>query len=116
MGKTKIEWCDETINPVLGCSKCSLGCDNCYAERQAARLAKIPKTSKKYAGVVDEHGKWTGKINVDCSCFNKLPRKPNKIFVISFSDGQDVARIGKRRAGRLLDGIEHNAFPRVVTA
>ncbi len=41
---TKIEWCDETINPIQDtrkgmsgrgyhCTKCSPGCENCYAER-----------------------------------------------------------------------------------
>jgi protein gp37 len=29
---TAIEWTDETWNPVVGCSKVSEGCDNCYAE------------------------------------------------------------------------------------
>ena len=38
MGKTKIEWTDETWNPVTGCTKVSEGCANCYAERTAARL------------------------------------------------------------------------------
>lgn len=30
---TKISWCDETWNPVTGCSKVSSGCAHCYAER-----------------------------------------------------------------------------------
>jgi protein gp37 len=30
--KTKIEWCDHTFNPWIGCTKVSPGCDNCYAE------------------------------------------------------------------------------------
>lgn len=62
---TKIEWADMTINPVVGCSHCSPGCDHCYAERFAARMAKNPnpKISGKYAGVVDEKGKWTGKMS-----------------------------------------------------
>ncbi|MFD8496282.1 DUF5131 family protein [Amycolatopsis sp. NPDC059657] len=29
---TKIEWTDETWNPVTGCTKVSAGCDHCYAE------------------------------------------------------------------------------------
>ena len=33
MGKTKIEWATHTWNPVVGCSKVSEGCRNCYAER-----------------------------------------------------------------------------------
>lgn len=30
---TKIEWCDHTFNPWIGCTKVSPACDNCYAER-----------------------------------------------------------------------------------
>jgi protein gp37 len=29
---TKIEWCDHTMNPWIGCQKVSAGCDRCYAE------------------------------------------------------------------------------------
>lgn len=29
---SKIEWCDHTFNPWVGCSKVSPGCANCYAE------------------------------------------------------------------------------------
>lgn len=36
---TGIEYVDETWNPVTGCTKISLGCENCYAERMARRLA-----------------------------------------------------------------------------
>jgi protein gp37 len=34
--KTKIEWCDMTWNPWIGCQHVSPGCDNCYAETQNA--------------------------------------------------------------------------------
>lgn len=36
--KTKIEWCDYTFNPWIGCSKVSAGCANCYAEGIAKRF------------------------------------------------------------------------------
>jgi protein gp37 len=36
---SKIEWTDETWNPVTGCSPVSPGCVNCYAERMSTRLA-----------------------------------------------------------------------------
>lgn len=36
---SKIEWTDETWNPVTGCTKISAGCQHCYAERMAKRLA-----------------------------------------------------------------------------
>jgi protein gp37 len=29
---SKIEWCDHTFNPWIGCQKVSPGCDRCYAE------------------------------------------------------------------------------------
>lgn len=41
MGKTKIEWTDNTWNPTTGCSKISSGCINCYAEKLCLRLQKM---------------------------------------------------------------------------
>ncbi len=84
---TNIEWCDHTINPFVGCSKCSPGCQHCYAKRFAARLAKNPKTAVKYAGVVDKNCHWTGRMSrLDLSCFDKLPQKPSRVFVGSMAD------------------------------
>ncbi|WP_135553301.1 phage Gp37/Gp68 family protein [Paenibacillus cymbidii] len=34
---SKIEWCDHTFNPWVGCSKVSPACDHCYAETWAKR-------------------------------------------------------------------------------
>ena len=41
---SKIEWTDETWNPVLGCTKVSPGClgDHCYAERITERFGRGP--------------------------------------------------------------------------
>ena len=36
--KTSIEWTESTWNPVTGCTKISIGCNHCYAERMAERL------------------------------------------------------------------------------
>ncbi len=38
MKNTKIAWTEKTWNPVTGCTKCSEGCQNCYAENMAQRL------------------------------------------------------------------------------
>lgn len=35
---SKIEWTEETWNPIVGCTKVSSGCKNCYAEVMAKRL------------------------------------------------------------------------------
>lgn len=45
MGKTKIQWTEKTWNPIHGCTPISPGCDNCYAERMARRLAGMPRNS-----------------------------------------------------------------------
>lgn len=39
MASTKIEWADAVWNPVTGCTPSSQGCQNCYAQRMAKRLA-----------------------------------------------------------------------------
>ena len=39
---TKIEWSQETWNPVTGCTKISRGCDFCYAERFSERFRGVP--------------------------------------------------------------------------
>jgi protein gp37 len=37
-----IEWTDTTWNPVTGCTKISVGCENCYAARFAERFRGAP--------------------------------------------------------------------------
>lgn len=84
---TNIEWCDETINPIVGCTQISIGCDNCYAKGMAYRLVHMPHTAERYAGVVDKDG-WTGKLNFVSSELEKPGRwkKPRRIFVGSMTD------------------------------
>ncbi len=38
MAISRIEWTEQTWNPVTGCAKVSPGCKHCYAERMALRL------------------------------------------------------------------------------
>ena len=35
---SKIEWTEATWNPITGCTKCSAGCEHCYAATLAKRL------------------------------------------------------------------------------
>jgi protein gp37 len=37
---SKIEWCDHTFNPWVGCTKVSPACDHCYAEGWAKRTGQ----------------------------------------------------------------------------
>lgn len=66
-----------------------------------------------------QHGEWLvaqqqrsvlGKVLVveGAAPFNDRPKWHQ------FDDGVHMARVGKRAAGRLLDGLEHNGFPEVL--
>lgn len=75
---SKIEWTDATWNPVIGCTKISPGCKNCYAERLAERFRGVPAH-------VFEYG-FDLRLNPRSL---ELPLKwktPKKIFVSSMSD------------------------------
>jgi len=84
---SKIEWTDESWNPVIGCTKVSAGCQNCYAERMAARLNYMGQAN--YGSVIDDNCKWNNKVVcLGRDVLNKPLhwRKPRRIFVCSMSD------------------------------
>lgn len=89
---SKIEWTERTWNPIVGCSKVSEGCKNCYAIRMAWRLSHNPKTADRYAGTVHKtcggKANWTGVINVlsDVAMLPLQVKKPTMWFVNSMSD------------------------------
>src|SRR5687767_4304736 len=76
--KSKIEWTDATWNPVTGCTKVSMGCDHCYAERFAERFRDVP-------GHPFEQGfsvrLWPDRLELPLKW-----RVPKRIFVNSMSD------------------------------
>jgi protein gp37 len=85
---TKIEWCDETINPIQDkrkgksgrgyhCTKCSPGCLNCYAEQ----INKIRGNGKPFDNSPVEFELLQSEIN-------KLfkGRKPKSFFIQSMGD------------------------------
>lgn len=86
--RTTIEWTDATWNPVVGCSRVSAGCENCYAERMAGRFSR---PGLPFHGLVRQtkHGhRWTGKVRTsERHLYDPLDwRKPRRIFVCSMSD------------------------------
>lgn len=86
MAKTKIEWTDENWNPTVGCSRASVGCSNCYAERMARRLQAMGRP--EYQSVINSRGRWTGKVAPVPSRL-EIPlhwKKPRRVFVDSMSD------------------------------
>lgn len=85
---TGIEWTDETWNPVVGCSKVSPGCDNCYAIDQAARIQRMG-TTQVYEGTTLEDGSdWSGLVRCLPERLDQPGRwrRPRRIFVNSMSD------------------------------
>ncbi len=96
---TRIEWTDESWNPIVGCEKISPGCSNCYAETMAYRLASMAVIKEDessldaYCKVVNFQKKeykftWNGKTELNQSQLNKpLKIKGSKrIFVCSMGD------------------------------
>lgn len=78
MSSTKIEWTDVSWNPVTGCTKVSLGCQNCYAEIMAKRLQAMGV--KKY-----EIG-FSLTLHDQCVLEPLKWKKPCNVFVCSMSD------------------------------
>lgn len=86
---SKIEWTDEVWNPIVGCTKCSPGCLNCYAERFACRLAYMGQEKyQKVTGYINEWTHWLGNVYCDKLVLDQPLhwKKPRRIFVCSMSD------------------------------
>ena len=87
---SKIEWTEETWNPVAGCSIVSPGCTNCYAMRMARRLNDIGVSHYKgLTQVVNGNPVWTGKLAMAPEHIWRAPilkMKPTTYFVNSMSD------------------------------
>lgn len=93
---SSIEWTDATWNPTAGCTPVSEGCRNCYAAKEALRLASNPnpKIAAKYEGTAEMRGTdekrravFTGRVNMLEDVTLPLTwGKPRRIFVNSMSD------------------------------
>lgn len=88
MNKTRIDWCDFTWNPVVGCTG---ACPYCYARKMAHRFHR------------DFTPHWVEKN------FNRtMPKKPSRIFVNSMSDISDWKPIWQSRVDmRIIQHPEH---------
>ena len=76
--KSKIEWTESTWNPVTGCTKISIGCKNCYAERMALRLQAMGNKNYSNGFKVALHPQVLSK--------PLSWKQPRTIFVNSMSD------------------------------
>jgi protein gp37 len=83
--RTSIAWTDATANVVVGCSRVSEGCRNCYAERLAAtRLRHLPL----YIDLTTWQRRWSGTVRLSREAMRKITRwrAPRRIFVTSMGD------------------------------
>ncbi len=97
---TKIQWVKnpdgtqgKTWNPIVGCTKKSKGCKNCYALRMAWRLMHSDKPAVRaaYQGVAEKANgqiRWTGRVNLLRERLGQplAWKKPRRIFIPSMGD------------------------------
>lgn len=83
-----IAWCDETWNPVRGCSRVSAGCENCYAERVAGRFSGPGAPYEGLARIGKNGARWTGAVRLVPEHLADPLRwkRPRRVFVNSMSD------------------------------
>ena len=143
MGKTSIQWTDEVWNPVTGCTKVSAGCANwARSVRDQCHAAQVPFFFKQWGewkpisempeseymqfykpnvkaatgeedrqSNLDEAYGRTCTVQTETVCFDGSTGSWEMVdghsSYLSFN-------VGKKRAGRLLDGREWNEFPEVI--
>lgn len=83
---SKIEWTDRTWNPIIGCSRVSPGCENCYAERFVHR--GIQEAHRGLTVIRAGAPGWNGDVRFlpERLAQPQRWRRPAKVFVNSLSD------------------------------
>lgn len=78
---SKIEWCDHTFNPWVGCTKVSAACDNCYAEgwsKRAGRDVWGPRADRQRTKTQGNPIKWNRAL--------EGTGRRERVFVASLAD------------------------------
>lgn len=79
---TKIQWCDHTFNPWVGCSKVNEGCKNCYAENlmdtRYGRVEWGPNGTRSLTKTWDDPLRWNREA--------RQSGKGRKVFCASLAD------------------------------
>lgn len=111
MSPTAIEWTDETWNPVVGCTKVSQGCKNCYAKTLHDRRHKAFLAGKDVAQQYAEPFERVQLMHqrVDAPLFWL---KPRRVFVNSVSDlfHPDVPDSFLDRVFAVMQASPHHTF------
>ena len=133
MGReSKIEWTDSTWNPIVGCSRVSEGCRNCYAAHLMATRLKYHPIGRNLAGisalsgvaqfngtvrfisnVLDDPLNWKRSRRIFvCShgdLFHENVRDEwiDKVFAVMALSPQHIFQVLTKRPERMLEYVEH---------
>lgn len=112
---SKIEWTGSTWNPVTGCTKVSIGCKNCYAERMARRLQAMGNANyingfrvTLHPHVLEKPLSWkhprTIFVNSMSDLFHKdvTPAFISKVFSVMRDASQHTFQVLTKRSSRML--------------
>jgi protein gp37 len=83
---SKIEWCDHTFNPWVGCTKISPACDHCYAEAWSKRSGLVEWGNNPRRRTTENN--WTNpqKWNSAARAFRKEHGHRPRVFCASLAD------------------------------
>lgn len=84
---SKIEWCDHTFNPWIGCTKVGPGCDHCYAETLSTSRLGVPwgpgqPRRRTATGNWAKPRKW----NREAAAFAEQHGRKQRVFCASLAD------------------------------
>ena len=118
--KSKIEWTENTWNPVTGCTKISDGCKNCYAYKMTLRLQCMGLEKYKNGFDVTVHNnslnepyKWKKSSKIFVNSMSDLFHKDvpldfiKRVFEVMNDTPQHTYQILTKRADRLAE-FAHN--------
>jgi len=90
---TKIEWCDATFNPWIGCTKVSPACDHCYAEvsTPSRTLGVVwgPKAERRRT--TPSNWSMAKRWNAQAEAFQAQHGRRQRVFCASLADVFDNA-------------------------
>ena len=113
--KTRIEWTEATWNPTTGCTKVSLGCQHCYAERMAHRLQAMGQARYRNGFRITAHEealelplKWRQRQTVFVNSMSDLFHEDlpldfiQRVFAVMVEAHRHTFQILTKRARRLV--------------
>jgi protein gp37 len=83
---SKIEWCDSTFNPWMGCTRISPACDHCYAAKSTPVRSMRLEWDKDRHRTAVEYWKLPLRWNRDAERFHAEHGRRQRVFCASLAD------------------------------